>query len=1084
MTEEKLAPKGSKASKRRTIGLVLAALATFVAALWLFRQPIAEAIARSVCEGQKLSCRFSITRLDFGGVTLTGLDARAPKAANAALSARELAIDFAWDNPFAPRARVVGGDELVMRLDLTGKRPLFGDLDTAIASFTKPSDTPPGPMPQLNFTRLTIIGETLSGPVQALGTVKATGPDAFVIDLTAPPATLGVMGATMQLAGGQLKATVADQKISANATLDLARFEATDTRVTDVKIVATLEQSAGVLKGSGTAALGAVTTKETKFTGAQAQASVESAAIDPATATFNSVLANLRRLDLTASSGEGSFGAATWQTASLTAKIQPTAAGRSGGDIVLGVEGAKLPEAAAGRLVLEGKLDIAEGVRISATGQARLQSALVTTASRRILVDTVSAPLDAALPVFGEAAARAIDRAAQNFDVAAPWSATYANDILEFALMSGSTLSSASGLSLTIQPASGQPKVASFTSANGGSWSAAGSAHLSGGGGPPVTLDIARATGGGEAVAITGALRLSPWRVGSNVLSADIAGLDFGLEGTAGKARGRVNVGIDGAFGGGVWQGARGTGEVSAVWDRALFAADAPRGIVIQWDQARYGETVIGKAALHYTPAGRLAERVGEGVVGRGGLDAVTVPVNGGGDWTAKAGLGRIGVNWRAASGFRANFDMEPVSIDMTLDERKVPIRIADIKGTLDLRSGWRVSGDFSGGTAKAEEGDVADLSGKFDLGGRGDTLDGSLSDIAMRVFDPKTEEEGKRFEEVKFTGAAALRNSVASFSGVIAMTKSGVEIANVSGSHSLDSNTGSLTFAPTPLIFAPRSFQPYDMSPMLRGPANVTGRVDVSGAASWTKDGVTASAALDLRRVGFALASAGVFEGVSGKIQIADLINMKSAPGQQLSLDRVTFGMPIEKGVIRFQLIGYSAIRIEGAEWPFAGGFIRVKPTDFAFTPDSENRIVAQAVNWNLATIVEQFKLPDIKLVGIVAGDFPVVFRTGSAEVDNAVLEASKEGGVIQYTGSPAEAAAQANENSAMVFNALKDFRYQVLKVGLDGDLAGRMMMTLSVLGSNPGVLNGVPFQLNIGIDSDLVQLITSLTRSDYLQR
>lgn len=492
---------------------------------------------------------------------------------------------------------------------------------------------------------------------------------------------------------------------------------------------------------------------------------------------------------------------------------------------------------------------------------------------------------------------------------------------------------------------------------------------------------------------------------------------------------------------------------------------------------------MIGKAAFHYTPAGRLAERVGEGVIGRGGLDAVNIPVNGGA-WSAKAGLGRIGVNWRAANGFRANFDMEPVSVDMTLDQRQVPIRIQDIQGTLDLRSGWRVAGDFSGGTAKAEEGTVADLAGKFNLGGSGDTLDGSLTDIAMRVFDPKTEEEGRRFEEVKFTGGATLRQSVAAFTGVIAMTKSGIEIANVSGSHSLEANTGSLTFAPTPLIFAPRSFQPYDLSPMLRGPANVTGRVDVSGAASWNKDGVTASAGLDMRRLGFAIAAAGVFEGVTGKVQIADLINMKSAPGQSLAIDRVTFGMPIDKGVIRFQLIGYDAIRVEGAEWPFAGGYIRVKPADFSFKGDAENRIVAQAVNWNLATIVEQFKLPDLKLVGIVAGDFPVVFRTGSAEVDNAVLEASKEGGVIQYTGSPAEAAAQADENSAMVFNALKDFHYEVLKVGLDGNLAGRMMMTLSVLGSNPNVLDGVPFQLNIGIDSDLVQLITSLTKTDYLQR
>ena len=87
------------------------------------------------------------------------------------------------------------------------------------------------------------------------------------------------------------------------------------------------------------------------------------------------------------------------------------------------------------------------------------------------------------------------------------------------------------------------------------------------------------------------------------------------------------------------------------------------------------------------------------------------------------------------------------------------------------------------------------------------------------------------------------------------------------------------------------------------------------------------------------------------------------------------------------------------------------------------------------------------------------------------------RSGGVIQYSGSPGDAAAQADDNSKMVFDALKDFRYQVLKVGLNGDLAGRIVMSLSVLGRNPDVLGGQPFQFNIGIDSELVRLLTSTT-------
>ena len=177
-------------------------------------------------------------------------------------------------------------------------------------------------------------------------------------------------------------------------------------------------------------------------------------------------------------------------------------------------------------------------------------------------------------------------------------------------------------------------------------------------------------------------------------------GLNFSADDSSGKASGQLTIHLDGAFGGGVWKGARGTGAVDAVWDRQNFAADAPCGMVIQWNEARYGDTVFGAAALRYAPQGRLAERVDDGVVGRGSLDAVTIPVKGGA-WNAKAALGAIGINWRAASGFRANFDAAPLAIDMTLDQRKVPIRIADIAGTLDLRDGWRINGAFKGAGAQ-----------------------------------------------------------------------------------------------------------------------------------------------------------------------------------------------------------------------------------------------------------------------------------------------------------------------------------------------------------------------------------------------
>ena len=171
---------------------------------------------------------------------------------------------------------------------------------------------------------------------------------------------------------------------------------------------------------------------------------------------------------------------------------------------------------------------------------------------------------------------------------------------------------------------------------------------------------------------------------------------------------------------------------------------------------------------------------------------------------------------------------------------------------------------------------------------------------------------------------------------------------------------------------------------------------------------------------------------------------------------------------------MGLVPIQLDGVEWPFVGGCFRVDPDLFAFARSAENRIVARAVNWELAVLADQFKLPDLKLAGVVGGEFPVVFTTGSAEIDNAMLKSVKPG-AIQYSGSPGYAAAQADENSKMLFDALNDFRYEVLEVGLDGNLTGQMLLKRSVLGRNPDVMGGQQFQLNIGIDSAVVPLLTS---------
>jgi hypothetical protein len=85
-----------------------------------------------------------------------------------------------------------------------------------------------------------------------------------------------------------------------------------------------------------------------------------------------------------------------------------------------------------------------------------------------------------------------------------------------------------------------------------------------------------------------------------------------------------------------------------------------------------------------------------------------------------------------------------------------------------------------------------------------------------------------------------------------------------------------------------------------------------------------------------------------------------------------------------------------------------------------------------------------------------------------------------VLHTG---DAAAQADPNAKMLFDALKDFRYKVMKVGLDGDIAGNLTLTMNLLGNNPTVLDGKMFELNISVESPLMNLLNMTSWQDQLR-
>ena len=96
----------------------------------------------------------------------------------------------------------------------------------------------------------------------------------------------------------------------------------------------------------------------------------------------------------------------------------------------------------------------------------------------------------------------------------------------------------------------------------------------------------------------------------------------------------------------------------------------------------------------------------------------------------------------------------------------------------------------------------------------------------------------------------------------------------------------------------------------------------------------------------------------------------------------------------------------------------------------------------------------------------------------------ADDSGGRVAYLGDAADSAAQSDANVRLAFEALKDFDFTVLEVGLDGDVTDRVKITLKLAGksrnditygSNAHIVKGQPFEFKIAVDSALAELFRS---------
>ncbi|PCJ99793.1 MAG: hypothetical protein COA45_02965 [Zetaproteobacteria bacterium] len=195
-----------------------------------------------------------------------------------------------------------------------------------------------------------------------------------------------------------------------------------------------------------------------------------------------------------------------------------------------------------------------------------------------------------------------------------------------------------------------------------------------------------------------------------------------------------------------------------------------------------------------------------------------------------------------------------------------------------------------------------------------------------------------------------------------------------------------------------------------------------------------------------------------------------------------LSFKFPLKNGIsqngrINLNLFDENAPLIKSIQFNIYGGRIK---TQSAITKNGihtkKNKLIVSDIN--IAKLFHDSGFSNIVITGQLGGVIPLRMKGGKINVNGGILQ-SQGGGIIKLP--KAVIAGLFPGQSRKMFRirgALENYYYEYFELRLDGDLNGRIMMTLNARGYNPMSNDKEPVDLSLQIETQISLLFKNLLK------
>lgn len=409
----------------------------------------------------------------------------------------------------------------------------------------------------------------------------------------------------------------------------------------------------------------------------------------------------------------------------------------------------------------------------------------------------------------------------------------------------------------------------------------------------------------------------------------------------------------------------------------------------------------------------------------------------------------------------------------------------------------WKLVGEARGASANLPLGNVhvEKASARLALEGRGAPLKGTVALLSAELSDRV---KPVRFKPLLGSGTITLDRGV--WRGRLAVTDpKKIPLNEVTFTHTLATGSGTAHINAPSVSFAPGKLQPESLSPMLVALRRAEGNVAFAGDVNWTKSEITSQGKLKIAALDF-MTVLGKAHAVKSEINFTSLLPPATAPGQDLSIDRIDWTLPFSAVDVRFGFNG-SEIQLAKADTDIAQGHVSLGAIALSLSKPGKTAGTAQLKSIALDSLVTASNLgAKVKLEGKVSGSIPFDVGPQGFRITDGKITADGPGrlSINRSLWHQGDAALSSNAVQEFAYQALEYLAFDEMSAQLNSVEGGRLKILFHIKGkSDPpqhqearvaitDIINGTalykPIPLPSGTPIDLT-LDTSLNFDELLK-